>query len=78
MSNYVSSITSNYGDVSKVKDDVKTLNEILNRQGTRLLIDVISSYTGELINKYKMTDKERNNLVNSILHDFNESMSERT
>jgi hypothetical protein len=75
---YVSSITTNYGDVDQVKNDVKVLNEILSRQGTRLLIDVLSSYAGDCINKYKMTDQERNNLVNSIIYDLNESLSERT
>lgn len=78
MSQYISSITSNYGDVDNVKKDVKALNEILMRQGSRLLIDVITNHIGEIIVKYNMTDEQRNNIVNSVLKDFNDSMSERT
>lgn len=78
MKNYNSSITTKYGDVENVKSDVKTLNEILGRQGTSLLIDVIASYVGEKVIRYKINHIETTRLVKSLVAELNESLLERT
>ena len=46
MSNYTSSLVNKYGDTSKVRQDAKTLKDILSRQGTSLFIDVIADRAG--------------------------------
>ena len=77
MSNYISSITSRYGDVDKVKQDAAVLREILSRQGSELLLDVIASHTGEAAIKFKMNSNERREVVRSLIVDFKESLWQR-
>lgn len=74
---YVSSIMTKYGDIEKVKQDVKTLNEILTRQGSSLLIDVIAESIGNAAIKFKMSDLDRNRLQHDIVSEFNNSICER-
>jgi hypothetical protein len=76
--NYVSSIVSKYGDVDRVKSDVETLNEILGRQGSSLLIDVIAESVGATSNRFKLSDSERQRLVESLVTELKESLLERT
>lgn len=74
---YVSSIINKYGDTSKVKEDVKVLNEIISRQGTTLLIDVISEYAGKAANKFNLNANDRADLINNIKEELAGSLSER-
>lgn len=75
---YVSSIVTKYGDLDNVKKDGKALHEILSRQGVSLLIDVIAEHAGNTVVKYKLSDTERNKLVDSLVNEFKESLSERS
>lgn len=78
MSNqYISSRISKYGDESSVKQDVKTLNDILSRQGTSLLIDVIAEYVGYSAINYNLSKTERNTLVESLVTELKNSLQER-
>lgn len=74
---YVSSIVTKYNDVSRVKDDVKVLNEILQRQGISLLIDVIANLCGERSIHWKFNEKERAELINNVVTEMRESLAER-
>lgn len=74
---YVSSIVTKYGDIEKVKHDVKTLNEILDRQGSIILIDVISEHAGTTANKFKLNEADRMNILNNLINDLRESLQER-
>lgn len=76
-SNYISSITTKYGDVDNVKADVKALNDIISRQGTSLLIDVISNSVGDTVNKYKLESTEAQRIVKALVTELNESLLER-
>lgn len=67
----MSSITSNYGD------DVKTLNEILSRQGSRLLMDVISEYARNTALRFSMSADDRKRLADSLCDSLRESLAER-
>lgn len=75
--NYVSSITTKYGDVDKVKNDIKTLNEILLRQGTSLLIDVIAESCGNTVNKFKLPSSDRAMLMISLCDELEQAIKER-
>lgn len=74
---YTSSIVTKYGDLPKVRLDVKAINEILSRQGDSLLIDAMSENVARSANLYGLNTKERENLVNSILNELKESLFER-
>lgn len=74
---YVSSIIKNYGDEERVKSDILVLRDIIDRQGSKLLTDVIAEKCGETANKFNMTDQERSNVMNALLHDFNSALNER-
>lgn len=74
---YKSSIVHKYGDTDNVKADVKTLNEILGRQGTQLLIDVIAEYAGISANKFKMQADSRIKLAASLVADLKDAINER-
>lgn len=74
---YVSSFTSKYYDVDNVKIDVKTINEILGRQGSILLVDCIANLAGETSFKHKLNSVERNRLIDSLLLQLKESLEER-
>jgi hypothetical protein len=75
--NYVSSITAKYGDVEQVKNDVKTLNEILGRQGSSLLIDVIAECAGETANKFKFHSSDRAMTIVSLVDELENALKER-
>ena len=66
-----------YGDYYNVTKDVKTLNDILNRQGTTLLLEVIAEHAGNCSIKFKMTNEERNKLIDSLIDELKESLYER-
>jgi hypothetical protein len=74
---YVSSIIFKYGDTDNVKRDAKTLREIIARQGTSLLIDVMAENCGETAIKFNFTDSDIHNLIKSMTDEMHEALSER-
>ena len=76
MSNYTSSLVNKYGDTSKVRQDAKTLKDILSRQGTSLFIDVIADRAGHAANRFKMNEAERMKLLKNLVEGFKESLKE--
>lgn len=77
MSNYTSSIINKYGDIEKLKNDVKTLNDILQRQGSSLLIDVIAEHAGSSAIKFKMNECDRSSLKGSLNTELFDALNER-
>lgn len=75
--NYVSSITTKYGDVENVKSDVKVLTEIFNRQGSALLIDVIAELSGTSANMFKLNPIERKRVITTLINDLTSALEER-
>lgn len=75
--NYVSSITSKYGDLDNVKTDVKTLRDIHSRQGVSLIVDVISEIAGEVSNKMNLSNEDRSRLITNLVNELKESLLER-
>ena len=74
---YTSSIINKYGDTDNVKTDVKVLNEILGRQGSQLLIDVIAEYAATNANKFKLDGSDRAMTMISLVDSLEESLKER-
>lgn len=74
---YTSSIISKYGDIDKVKTDVKTLNEILSRQGISLLIDVIAEHIGDTVNKFKLGPSDRAMTMITTVDELEAAIKER-
>lgn len=74
---YVSSITTKYGDLDRVKADAVTLREILSRQGSSLLIDVIAECAGETANKFNFHSSDRCMTLIALVDELKESLKER-
>jgi hypothetical protein len=66
-----------YGYPEKVKADVETLNEILSRQGSSLLIDVIAEHVGSVVSTFKLSKSEVNRVQQSLVVELKEAISER-
>lgn len=77
MNNYISSVVCKYGDEARVKRDAATVFEIIERQGSTLLLDLIAESCAETANKFSMTDDERYNLRTSLIRDLTDALCER-
>lgn len=77
MTKYISSVVTKYGDTENVKNDVKTLNEILSRQGSSLLIDVIAESVGNVANKFKFHSSDRCMTMISLVDELENALKER-
>lgn len=74
---YVSSITTRYGDVERAKADAAVVNEILGRQGSKFLIDLIAEQCGSVANKFNLDEIERYNLIKALRADIDNALMER-
>lgn len=77
MKTYTSSVIFKYGDIDKVSLDSARLVDIINRQGTTLLIDLISENAGRTANRLKLSESDRENLIKSLTNELNEALKER-
>jgi hypothetical protein len=69
--------TRNYGDLSRITTDIELLNDIINRQGTNLIIDVIAEYVGQQQLQWNFSHDEIKLLIESLTDDLKESILER-
>jgi hypothetical protein len=74
---YKSSIVNKYGDKDKVKQDIKVLNDIIDRQGDALLIDCIAEHAGKTVNMFNLGSVDRKNLIEVLVNELRESLKER-
>lgn len=74
---YTNSVINKYGDTENVKKDSKTVNDIISRQGTTFLLDLISSWAGDCANRFNMGELDRTTLIKSLTAEFNEALKER-
>ena len=74
---YISSITTKYGDIDNVKADCKVLRDIINRQGTVLLTDAIAEHVGETVIKFKLKEFESRRILESMTRDLREAILDR-
>lgn len=66
-----------YGDYDNVKKDVSTLNDILSRQGSTLLMEVIAEQAGNTAIKHNLNHIERERLLINICADLQSELCER-
>ena len=67
----------NYGDFDSIKDDVKTLHDIISRQGTNLVVDCIAEIIGETSSKHRLSFDESKQALDSIIAELKEQTFER-
>lgn len=74
---YNTSIVIKYGDIDNVQRDVKTLNDIIDRQGMSLLVDVLAERIGQRCIKFKLPEAGRDYLRDQLLCELNDAINER-
>lgn len=67
----------NYGDFEQIKDDVKTLHDIINRQGTNLVVDCMAEIIGDTSSKHNLTFDESKQALESIINELKTQTYER-
>lgn len=77
MSQYISSIIHTYGDMEKVKQDAKTIHEIVERQGITFLLDCAAEFTGKAANRLNLNEQDRYHLLKNCVQTYKESLEER-
>ena len=78
MSEYTPSIINNYGDMPNVQKDAKALHDILNRQGSRIFLEVMADHLGTVANTHRLSQQEVNTVVNGDIKIYQELVGERT
>lgn len=76
--NYSSCGYQVYGDVDRVREDAKTLHEILSRQGTDIFLEVIANHVGRCAFKFNLSQKEIDAAKSSLRLSLDELINERT
>ncbi len=74
---YNSSIVNKYGDSDKVKTDIKVLNDIIDRQGNSLLIDCIAEHAGKCAIQFKLSNYDRQTLMDYLITELKSALEER-
>jgi hypothetical protein len=69
--------TREYGDLHNLTSDIKTITDILNRQGANLVLDVIGEFMGDASNRFKLSTTEREKLIRSTIENLENALSER-
>jgi len=69
--------TRNYGDFDSIKTDVKTLHDIINRQGSSLVVDCLAESLGQTVIKFKLSESEANKALDTLLNELEQQTLER-
>ena len=75
---YTSSKINKYGDADNVSKDMATLMDIIGRQGTSLLTVALAEFTGNLCNKFSLSEATRTYMVQDTVRELREALLERT
>lgn len=67
-----------YGDYSNVTQDVAALTDILNRQGSYLLLEVMAENVGKAVLNFKLSQKEVDVVVSKDCDTYRALVNERT
>ena len=67
----------NYGDFERIKSDVETLHDIINRQGTNLVVDCMAEIIGDTSSKHNLTFDESKKALESIIDELKTQTFER-
>jgi len=66
-----------YGDEQNVANDVKVLTDIINRQGSGILIEVIAELVGRTKIQFDLNEAEIAKIRMSLREELNEALNER-
>lgn len=66
-----------YGDMGNVRTDMKTLKNIISRQGVGLVNDMIAESIGETVLKFKLNTAEATRIRESVVNELKEAINER-
>lgn len=77
MTKYISSIVTKYGDLPNVKNDAKTLRDIIDRQGTDLILDALAEHVGECAIKFKFHSSDTAMTKIALLDALESAINER-
>jgi hypothetical protein len=77
MTKYISSSVTKYGDQERVKADVKTIFEILDRQGSSLIIDALAEYVADRVRRLKVGERERIRTRDTLVDELDQALTER-
>ena len=69
--------TRNYGDLENVRDDVKALHDIINRQGSRLLTACLAEHLGLTASKFDLSWGDSIRALDSVVNDLRQQTLER-
>ncbi len=67
----------NYGDFERIKSDVQTLHDIINRQGTNLVVDCMAEIIGKTSSTHNLTFDESKQALDSIIDELKTQTFER-
>ena len=66
-----------YGDLDNVKKDLSTLKEILDRQGSDIILESIAEQIGQCKLKFNLSGAELSAIVSSIKLSLDDLIGER-
>ena len=66
-----------YGDIDNAKKDVKTIHEILDRQGANLIADCIAESIATTSVKFNLSFNESRKIMDSIIDELRTQTFER-
>lgn len=67
----------NYGDFDNIENDVKTIHNIISRQGTILLADCIAEHIGQTSLKFDLSFDESKLALKMLIQELEEQTLER-
>lgn len=67
-----------YGDIDNVTKDAKLLYDIIARQGTDILLEVMADHLGHVANKFSLTQAEVQRVITFNVTEYRELAAERT
>ena len=68
----------NYGDIDAVRNDAKTISDILGRQGIPFALDCIAECIGKTSLLFSFTENENMRILHTTLEDLKSAILERT
>ena len=70
-------MSENYGHPEQLEADIDTLHDILDRQGSSLLINAIADNVACTAIKFNMSEQERDRLTNSLAAELQNALLEK-
>ena len=67
----------NHGHPEQLETDIDTLHDILDRQGTSVVIDAIADNVACAAIKFNMSEQERDRLTNSLAAELQNALLEK-